>query len=109
MPSLEILVKYNFYIDDYPFEPYIGGVLYGGFLDGFPIGLNLIGGCDVFPMFYEDRDDNKKFYLSGELKVGAVLYAPIYYDTGLNTEGIWKKLSLLAEGGFYLGYGYIWN
>lgn len=108
MPSLEIMAKVNFIIEDYPFEPYVGGVLYGGFLDGFPIGLSAIGGCDFFPLYFENRDDNKNFYLSGELRIGTVLYAPIYFDTGLNSEGIWKKFSWLGEGGFYFGVGHIW-
>ncbi len=115
MPSLEVVqVKYNFMLFDknnlqYPVEPYIGGALYGGFLDGFPIGFNLIGGCDIFPMIYENRADNKNFFLTGELRLGMVLYSKTYYDTGLNNEGIWKKLSLLFEGGFYFGYGYIFE
>ena len=109
MPSLELMLKYNFIIYGYPFEPYIGGVLYGGFIDGFPIGLSAIGGCDFFPMFYEKRIDNKNLYLTAELRLGAVLYSRIYYDSGLNNEGIWKKLEVLGEGGFYFGYGYIFK
>lgn len=108
MPSLEIMLKTNFIIDGYPIEPYVGGVLYGGFLDGFPIGLSAIGGVDAFPRFYETGTDNKNFFVSGELRLGAVLYSSVYYDSGINSEGIWKKLSLLAEGGFYFSYGYIW-
>lgn len=109
MPSLEFMLKYNFNVPDYPFEPYIGGVLYGGVLDGFPIGLSVIGGCDFFPLYTEDISQNKNLFLEAELRLGAVLYAPIYYDTGLNSEGIWKKLSFLGEGGFYFGTGYVWN
>jgi|GEM_PF-1292778 len=109
MPSIEFLLKYNFILEDYPFEPYVGGVFYGGFLDGFPYGLSVIGGCDFFPMFGEDRIDKKNFYLTGELRVGAVLFAKIYYDTGINSEGIWKGLGFLTEIGFYFGYGYIFQ
>lgn len=109
MPSLEIMVKYNFYLPDYPVEPYIGGLIYGGFMDGFPIGFSALGGADIFPFHYEDRVDNRNFFLSGELRVGTVLFAPIYFDTGENTEGIWKKLTLLGEGGFYAGWGYVWD
>ena len=106
MPSLEIMLKYNFVIDSYPFEPYVGGIIYGGFLDGFPIGLSAIGGMDFYPRYYED---DKNFYLSAELRMGAVLYSKIYFDTGDDTEGIWKKFSILAEGGFYFGAGYRWD
>ncbi len=109
MPSLEIQLKYNFILYGYPVEPYAGAVLYGGFIDGFPIGLSAIGGADVFPLFYEKRKDNKNFYLTGEFRLGSVLYSKIYYDTGLNNEGIWKKLGILMEGGFYFGYGYIFD
>jgi hypothetical protein len=109
MPSLEFQLKYNFLIYGYPVEPYIGAALYGGFIDGFPIGLDVIGGVDVFPLYYEKRKDNKNFYLTGETRIGMVLYSRVYYDTGLDNEGIWKKLELLMEGGFYFGYGYIFN
>ncbi len=109
MPSLEIMLKYNFYLPDYPVEPFIGGLLYGGFMDGFPIGLNLIGGVDVFPTHYEDVPENRNMFLTAELRVGPVINVPIYYDTGLNSEGIWKKIGILIEGGFYTGIGYIFN
>lgn len=109
MPSLELMLKYNFIIYGYPFEPYVGAILYGGFIDGFPIGLSAIGGCDFFPMYYEDRIDNKNFYLTAELRIGAVLYSRIYFDSGLNNEGIWKRLDVLGEGGFFFGYGYIFK
>jgi hypothetical protein len=109
MPSLEFLVKYNFNLKNYPFEPYVGAVLYGGFIDGFPIGLNAIGGLDIFPLTYENVSYNKNLYLSSELRLGAVLFCPVYFDSGLNNEGIWKKLKILAEGGFYIGIGNIFN
>ncbi|OHD10817.1 MAG: hypothetical protein A2086_15120 [Spirochaetes bacterium GWD1_27_9] len=103
MPSLELSFKHNFHLSGYAFEPYIGGVIYGGWMDGFPIGFSFMGGADLFPM---DKDGNRNFYVLGEARLGIVLYSQIYFDTGKNTEGIWKKLSILAEGGIYLGAGY---
>jgi hypothetical protein len=105
MPSLEIMVKYNFKLNDYKFvEPYVGGALYGGFMDGFPIGISALGGTDIYPTYQVDGKTN--FFISGEGRLGGVLYSKTYFDTGENTEGIWKKLSGLAEGGFYFNTGY---
>ncbi len=109
MPSLEIMLKYNFYLPYYPVEPYIGGLIYGGFMDGFPIGINVIGGVDIFPTHYEDVYENRNLFLNAELRLGTVINVPIYYDTGSNSEGIWKKVGLLVEGGFYTGIGYIFH
>lgn len=108
MPSLEIMVKYNFNLGEKYnyFEPFIGGLIYGGFIDGFPIGISLLGGCDIFPKAI-DKDFN--FYLSGEMRLGMVLYSKIYFDTGKNSEGIWKKFDFLFESGFYFGAGYRWD
>lgn len=108
MPSLEIMVKYNFNLGSkYPFfEPFVGGLIYGGFIDGFPIGISALGGCDVFPKAMEN-DFN--FYLSAEMRLGGVLYSKIYFDTGKNNEGIWKKFDFLLESGFYFGAGYRWD
>ena len=108
MPSLEISLKYNYFLYGYPFEPYIGAALTGGFIDGFPIGLNIIGGADIFPMNNENRPDNRNLFVNAELRLGAVLYSATYFDTGLNTEPIWKKLAWLAQGGLYTGIGYVW-
>jgi hypothetical protein len=108
MPSLEIAVQYNFVIPDYQFiEPYIGGALYGGFMDGFPIGISLIGGTDIYPTYNKDGKTN--FFILSEARLGAVLYSKIYFDSGENTEGIWKKMGILAEGAFYIGTGYRWD
>jgi hypothetical protein len=108
MPSLEILVKYNFIIPDNPtISPYIGGVLYGGFIDGFPIGLSFLGGTDIYPTYYRDQKTN--FYLLAEARLGAVIFSRKYFDTGSNSDGIWKKIGVLAEGGFYFGTGYRWD
>ncbi len=108
MPSLEIGLKYNFIIPGYPVEPFIGGVLYGGFMDGFPIGLSAVGGVDVFPCYFENlHSDN--FFITAELRLGAVLFVPVYFDTGRDDETIYKELGILAEGGFYLGSGYIFD
>lgn len=104
MPSLEISLKYNFHIDNYPFSPYIGGVIYGGFWDGFPIGISLMGGSDIYPTYLIDNKTN--FYILGETRLGIVLLTGIYFDTGYNYEGIYKKFKVLAEGGFYAGVGY---
>ncbi|HOV14170.1 MAG TPA: hypothetical protein PK771_07795 [Spirochaetota bacterium] len=104
MPSLEVSVKYNFHIPSYPFSPYIGGALYGGFWDGFPIGISLMGGSDVYPTFLLDNKTN--FYILGETRIGVILLTGIYFDTGYNNEGIYKKFKVLAEGGFYAGVGY---
>jgi hypothetical protein len=108
MPSLEILVKHNFIINDNPtISPYIGGVLYGGFMDGFPIGLSFLGGTDIFPTYYLDQKTNN--YLLAEGRLGAVIFSRTYFDTGSNSDGIWKKIGILAEGGFYFGTGYRWD
>lgn len=109
MPSLEIMLKYNFYLPDYPVEPYIGGLIYGGFMDGFPIGINVIGGVDVFPTHFEPVYENRNLFINAELRVGPVINVPIYYDTGNNNEGIWKKIGVLIDGGFYTGIGYIFH
>ena len=109
MPSLEIMLKYNFYLPEYPVEPYIGGLIYGGFMDGFPIGINVIGGVDFFPTHYEDVDINRNLFINAELRLGPVIYVPIYYDTGENNEGIWKKIGVLIDGGFYTGIGYVFH
>ena len=107
MPSLEIMLKYNFTLPNQTFEPYVGGVLYGGFLDGFPVGLNVIGGVEFFPAQAQDYADN--FSISIEGRLGPVLYSKIYYDTGNNAEGIWKQFSLLLDGGIYFVTGYRWD
>lgn len=109
MPSLELMLKYNFYLPYYPVEPYIGGLIYGGFMDGFPIGINVIGGVDVFPMHFEPIAENRNLFLNAELRLGPVINVPIYYDTGSNSEGIWKKVGILIEGGFYTGIGYVFH
>lgn len=112
MFSLELLmIKYNFNIPGYPFEPYIGGALYGGYADGFPIGINFLGGFDFFPFAKQANNftTERKFYLSTEVRIGPVIYIPRYYDTGLNTETIYKKIGVLMEGGLYFAYGYIFD
>jgi len=108
MPSLEIGLKYNFVIPGYPVEPFVGGAIYGGFMDGFPIGISALAGVDIFPCYLENKHSDN-FFLSAELRIGAVIVIPVYYDTGLDTETIYKKLGVLAEGGFYMGTGYIFN
>lgn len=108
MPSLGILLKHNFIISDNPtFSPYIGGMIYGGFIDGFPIGLSFLGGSDIFPTYLKDGKTN--FYLLAEGRIGVVIYSKLYFDTGSNADGIWKKIGVLAEGGFYFGTGYRWD
>ena len=109
MPSLEFSLKYNFFLYGYPFEPYVGAALIGGFIDGFPIQLYVLGGADIFPMNNENRPDNRNLFVNAEMRLGAALYAATYFDTGLNTEPIWKKLAWLVQGGFYTGIGYVWT
>ncbi|HPO50353.1 MAG TPA: hypothetical protein PLO89_08535, partial [Spirochaetota bacterium] len=104
MLSLEISVKYNFIVGEYPFSPYLGASLYGGFWDGFPIGLSVIGGSDIYPAYTTDK--TKNFYVLGEARIGGVFLSGIYFDTGYDYEGIWKKFKFLLEGGFYAGVGY---
>lgn len=107
MPSLEIMVKYNFDTGDkYAVEPFVGGVIYGGVLDGFPIGFNMISGIDYYPEYFIEDNRKTNIFVSGELRIGTVLYTAVYYDSGINSEGIWKKLSWLLEGGIYAGSGY---
>jgi hypothetical protein len=106
MPSFEIMVKYNFEVPDVEFEPYIGGAVYGGLIDGFPIGFNLLGGMDFYPKGKVEMADN--LFLSGEMRLGTVLYSKVYFDKGINRGGIWKEYSWLAEGGFYFNVGNLW-
>ncbi len=110
MFSLEVInIRYNFELNDYPFEPYVGFTLYGGYADGFPIGFNLLGGIQVYPLsiHMDSIDLNRTLFANGELRLGPVIYVPMYYDTGLNTETIYKKIGVLMEGGFYTSIGYI--
>ncbi|MBP7553089.1 MAG: hypothetical protein KA885_06655 [Spirochaetes bacterium] len=110
MPSLEISLKYNFASTGIKgIEPFVGGAIYGGFLDGFPIGFSALGGLDFLGESMGLTEHSKNLYLSAEARLGAVLYSEIYFDTGNNTEGIWKKFNVLAEGGFYFSSGYRWN
>ena len=74
-------------------------------MDGFPIGFNVIGGVDFFPTHYEDVYENRNLFLNAELRIGPVINVPIYYDTGVNSEGIWKEIGILIDGGFYAGRG----
>lgn len=108
MPSLEVGVSYHFELpDEYGFEPYLGGVLYGGFLDGFPIGLSLVTGLDFFPMY--ETEDDKQFFIGPEFRIGTVWLTEVYFDTGLDSEGIWKEFNFLGEAGFYFNAGYRWD
>ncbi|MBN2546368.1 MAG: hypothetical protein JXB50_11265 [Spirochaetes bacterium] len=110
MFSLEIInIKYNFELSDHPFEPYLGFTIYGGYLDGFPIGFNFFGGVQVYPLsiHLDSIDKNRTLFATGELRLGPVIYIPLYYDTGLNTETIYKKIGILMDGGFYTSIGYI--
>jgi hypothetical protein len=95
---------------DNPFEPYLGFAIYGGYIDGFPIGINFLGGLTTYPIAITYNDEvNKKFFVNGEVRVGPVIYVPVYFDTGLNTETIYKKISVLMEGGLFVGTGYIFK
>ncbi|HBD93775.1 MAG: hypothetical protein A2015_00720 [Spirochaetes bacterium GWF1_31_7] len=109
MPSLELGVNYHFDLgDSYNFEPFIGTLIYGGFIDGFPIGFSLAGGLDFFPVIKDDKM-TKNFFIGPELRIGTVWFTDIYYDTGVNSEGIWKNFNLLGEAGFYVNSGYRWD
>jgi len=110
MPSLEISLKYNFANTGLKgIEPFVGAAIYGGFLDGFPIGFSALGGMDFLGESMGLTEHSANLYLSAEMRLGAVLYSEIYFDTGNNAEGIWKKFNVLAEGGFYFSSGYRWN
>ncbi|MCK4796329.1 MAG: hypothetical protein KAT05_03050 [Spirochaetes bacterium] len=112
MFSLELLmIKYNFDIPNYPFEPYVGGALYGGYADGFPIGINFLAGFDFFPLSTTNNnyENDRNLFLTVEARIGPVIYIPTYYDTGLNTETIYKEIGVLMDGGLYFGYGYIFD
>lgn len=111
MFSLELITfKYGFDLINNPLEPYIGFGIYGGYLDGFPIGINLFGGVMAYPISIAYNDPvNRKMYILGEVRMGPVIYVPVYFDTGLNTETIYKKISVLMEGGIYTGFGYIFK
>jgi hypothetical protein len=105
MPSFEIAVKYNFETDNDTLSPFIGGALYGGVLDGFPIGINAIGGIDFYPI--EPNENNREFFYSLESRFGGVLYTSTYFDKGQKAGGIWKDTAWLLEGGLYFNTGYI--
>ncbi len=107
MPSLELMLKYNFIVND-QIEPFVGGVIYGGFMDGFPVGINVIGGVDLFA-FGTNIESIQNYYNSIEARLGAVLYSSVYFDTGDNSEGIWKKFAILLDGALYFNTGYIWE
>jgi len=112
MFSLEVInIRYNVEIHDNPLEPYLGFTLYGGYADGFPIGFNFMGGVRVYPLsiHLDSIDENKTLFATGELRLGPVIYVPLYYDTGLNTETIYKKIGILMDGGFYTSIGYIFQ
>ncbi len=105
MPSLEVAVKYNFETDSDTFSPFVGGSLYGGLIDGFPIGIGAIGGIDFFPL--DENSNNRQLFYSLESRIGGVLFASTYFDKGRRRGGIWKDTSWLLEGGLYFATGYI--
>lgn len=105
MPSLEVAVKYNFETDNDTFSPFVGGSLYGGLIDGFPIGIGAIGGIDFFPL--DENSNDRQLFYSLEARIGGVLFASTYFDKGRRRGGIWKDTSWLLEGGLYFATGYI--
>jgi hypothetical protein len=113
MFSLELITfKYNFKVPGVDIiEPYVGFALYGGYADGFPIGFNMLAGFDIYPVddFITGGFEDHSFFVSGEVRLGPVLYIPTYFDTGLDTETIYKKAVFLIENGYYFGVGYIFK
>ncbi len=102
MPSLSFDFKFSFN-EQKMIRPYIFLDIYGGILDGFPIGVAAGGGIDIYI-------DKNLFFLV-ESKVGAEIFVRRYYDDGNNANAIWHFESTYAYGIFaiYLGVGYRFN
>lgn len=100
MPYLTFYNKLNF-IDKGIIRPYFYGYLHGGLWDGFPIGIMIGGGIDIFI--------KKNFYFLIESKTGAEIFIVNYYDDGINSNPIWHFESIYAYAalGIYIGVGYI--
>ena len=99
MHSLMVDFKFTF-IEDKRVRPYATLGIYGGYLDGFPIGITAAGGVDIF---FDDH-----FFFLIESKVGAEIFVARYYDDGINSNPIWHWDSVYAYAlfGIYLGVGY---
>lgn len=102
MPSLVFDFKFSFR-EEHKIRPFVALSLYGGFLDGFPIGVTALGGMDIF--FTED------FFLLVEGKLGAEIFVRHYYDDGNNANPIWHFDTVSAYGliGINVGVGYIFK
>lgn len=99
MPSLVFDFKFTLY-EKTKLKPYVFLSVYGGILDGFPIGIMAGGGIDIY---FDDH-----FYFLIESKIGTEIFVSRYYDDGINSNPIWHWDSTYAYMGFaiYLGFGY---
>ncbi len=99
MPYLTFIHKFSFN-EEKRIQPFAFIELYGGFMDGFPIGITGGGGVDVF------INDHVFFLI--ENKIGSEIFISRYYDDGNNSNPIWHWDSLYAYGVYslYIGIGY---
>lgn len=99
MPYLLFDFKFSFR-EKLRVRPYIIQSIYGGLFDGFPIGITLGGGIDIYL--------DEHFYFLIESKLGAEIFVSRYYDDGINSNPIWHWESTYAYGvfGIYIGIGY---
>lgn len=99
MPSLMFDFKFSF-LEDKKLRPYTVIGIYSGLFDGFPIGITIGGGIDIYL--------NDHFYFLVESKLGSEIFVSRYYDDGINSNPIWHWDSVYAYGlfGIYIGFGY---
>lgn len=99
MPYLTFIHKFSF-LEKNKIQPFAFIELYGGFLDGFPIGVTVGGGVDFFI--------TSNVFLLIENKAGAEIFVSRYYDDGVNSNPIWHWDSLYSYGVYslYVGIGY---
>jgi len=99
MPSLMFDFKFTL-TEKYKVKPYLFADIYGGLLDGFPIGITGGGGIDIY---FTDH-----LYMLLESKAGVEIFVARYYDDGINSNPIWHWDSVYAYGLFtiYIGVGY---
>ncbi len=102
MPSLMFNFKFSF-LQDKQLQPYINAGVYTGLFDGFPIGLTLSAGFDLY--------FDKSFYMFFESRLGSEIFVSKYYDDGNNGNPIWHWDSTYAYGefGLYIGLAYVFK
>lgn len=99
MPSLMFDFKFSFR-EDKKLKPFVFLDIYSGLLDGFPIGITVGGGVDIYI--------NNNFYFLIESKLGTEIFVSRYYDDGINSNPIWHWDTTYAYAVYalYIGFGY---